>query len=61
MSLGHNLKKVYTNILEKKKVNDKYYYTKDCYFYKELKETMKSKETVYQWRRKYVISGEENM
>lgn len=37
------------------KVEDKYYYTEEsCSFYSQLKETIKSKNTFYQWRRKYV-------
>ncbi len=34
-------------------VDEKFYYNKSKY-YKQLKEEMKNKDTVYQWRRKYV-------
>ena len=38
-----------------KKVDEKYYYTKEnCFFYDELIKNMKSSKTVYQWRRVYV-------
>jgi len=40
--------------LEKGKVDDRFYYGADKYMFKELKETMKSRHTVYQWRRQYV-------
>lgn len=37
------------------KVDERYYYTPDKYaIYDELEENITSKETVYQWRRKYV-------
>ena len=36
------------------RVDDKYYYGEDAYMYDELKRGMTSRETVYQWRRKYV-------
>lgn len=37
-----------------KKVESRYYYVDTCPFYNKLIEEMKSKETVYQWRRIYV-------
>ena len=38
-----------------KKVDEKYYYTaKNCSFYNTLEKSMKSSNTVYQWRRVYV-------
>lgn len=40
--------------LETNKVNERYYYGPEKYMFNELKETMKSRDTVYQWRRKYV-------
>ncbi|PTW90661.1 DNA (cytosine-5)-methyltransferase 1 [Microbacteriaceae bacterium MWH-Ta3] len=36
------------------KVDDKYYYTEKTPFYDELIESVRSRETVYQWRRHYV-------
>ena len=41
------------NALLEKEVEEKYYYNKSP-LYKVLKESMTSKEVVYQWRRKYV-------
>ena len=40
--------------LETNRVDERYYYGPEKYMFNELKETMKSKDTVYQWRRKYV-------
>jgi len=47
-------KTVRKDILEKKRVDKRYYYTEKCCFYKILVEQMKSKNTVYQWRRVYL-------
>jgi DNA (cytosine-5)-methyltransferase 1 len=47
------LKKTVADILEKN-VDDKYYYGKESPLYKKLKDSIKSKNTVYQWRRIYV-------
>lgn len=42
-------------ILFNRKVDEKYFYTKDnCFFYDELINNMASSKTVYQWRRVYV-------
>ena len=49
-----NKPKHISNYLESKKVDDKFYYGKEKYMYKELLETIKSEDTVYQWRRHYV-------
>ena len=35
-------------------VDEKYYYGPEKYMFDELKKTMKSKDTMYQWRRQYV-------
>lgn len=43
------------------KVEDRYYYTKSCKFYDELIEEIKSKDTVYQWRRIYVRENKNNV
>lgn len=44
------------------KVDDKYYYTSDgCYFYDELKQSIINKNTLYQWRRKYVRENKSNL
>lgn len=49
------------NILEKGKQADNFYYKKDHQYYSELKKTMTSKDTVYQWRRVYVRENKNNM
>jgi len=46
-------KKNFRELLEKD-VDEKFYYKQDFYEYKTLKKSIKSKETVYQWRRIYV-------
>ena len=45
-----------SNVIDfSKKVDDRFYYTKEnCFFYHELEETISSSNTVYQWRRVYV-------
>ena len=47
-------KTVHNNILQKRKAEDRYYYTEKSKYYKILKKQMKSKDTVYQWRRVYL-------
>ena len=47
--------------LENIKVDNKYYYGPDKYMYKELESHMKSKDTVYQWRRLYVRENKSNV
>lgn len=49
------------DILEKGKQDDKYYYPKDHKYYPELKKTMTTKDTVYQWRRVYVRENKSNV
>ncbi len=49
------------DVLESSKVDDKYYYKKSCHFYKELKAGMKSRDTVYQWRRVYLRENKSNV
>lgn len=45
-----------------KKVHSKYYYTENsCKFYDTLKEEVKNKETLYQWRRVYVRENKSNL
>jgi len=48
------LTKTIHDILDNDKQDDKYYYSKEHKYYPELKKTMLSKDTVYQWRRVYV-------
>lgn len=50
------LTKTVIDIIEfNKKVDDKFYYTKDsCVFYDSLKSEINKRDTIYQWRRVYV-------
>ena len=48
-------------MLSRVEVEKKYYYTSDTYFWDELKESMKSRDTVYQWRRKYIRENKSNL
>ena len=56
----------FRKFLEKKEVDPKFFYTKDKSYYIKntmygpLKKTMKSKDTVYQWRRVYVRENKSN-
>ena len=47
-------KKKLKEMFEKGEVDGRYYYKQDAYMYKELKKSIVSKNTVYQWRRVYV-------
>ena len=47
-------KKKLKEMFEKGEVEERYYYKQDAYMYKELKKSIVSKNTVYQWRRVYV-------
>ena len=49
------------DFLENKKVDDYYYYKEDHKYYPELKKTMLSKDTIYQWRRVYVRENKSNV
>lgn len=57
------LKKVQhiSKYLESKKVDDKFYYGEEKYMYGELSDVMKSRDTVYQWRRQYVRENKSNL
>lgn len=55
------LKKTIHDILEKGKQDDSLYYKKDHKYYPELKKTMISKDTVYQWRRVYARENKSNV
>ena len=48
-------------MLDKKNVDEKYYYRQTSYMYKELKKSIKRKDTVYQWRRVYVRENQSNL
>ena len=53
-------KKSFRELLENREVEDKFYYKQDAYMYKELKKEIKSRDTVYQWRRVYVRKNKSN-
>lgn len=55
------LTKTIHDILEKGKQADSLYYKKDHQYYSELKKTMTSKDTIYQWRRVYVRENKSNV
>lgn len=55
------LTKTIHDILEKGKQADNLYYKKDHPYYPELKKTMTSKDTIYQWRRVYVRENKSNV
>ncbi len=55
------LTKTIHDILENGKQEDRYYYPKNHQYYPELKKTMTSKDTVYQWRRVYVRENKSNV
>lgn len=45
----------------KEKVEEKYYYRENFKYYDILKSEMKNKDTIYQWRRKYVRENKHNL
>lgn len=55
------LQKKIQDILEKSRVDEKYYYNKNCHFYNDLKFGIKSRDTVYQWRRIYLRENKSNV
>lgn len=55
------LTKNITDILDKGKQADKYYYSETHPYFPELEKTMTKKETVYQWRRVYVRENKSNV
>lgn len=55
------LTKTIKDLLETSKQEDKYYYNSKNVFFNELKKQVKSKDTVYQWRRKYVRENKNNV
>lgn len=54
------LTKTIHDCLEEKEVDDKYYYN-DKPLYEVLKKEVKKRDTVYQWRRKYVRENKNNV
>lgn len=55
------LEKSIHDILEKIKMPEQYYYKEDHQYYSELKKTMLSIDTIYQWRRVYVRENKSNV
>ncbi|MDQ1151192.1 DNA (cytosine-5)-methyltransferase 1 [Sphingobacterium zeae] len=55
------LTKTIHDVLEPGKQEDKYYYKKNHMYYSELDRTMKSRDTLYQWRRVYVRENKNNV
>ena len=53
-------KKKFREILEKGEAEERYYYKQDSYMYKDLKKSIKSSDTAYQWRRVYVRENKSN-
>ena len=49
-----------TEFLQTKEVPENFFYRQDKYMYNELRKTMKSKDTLYQWRRQYVRENKNN-
>jgi len=49
------------DLIDNEKQNDKYYYKKEHQYYPKLIEVMKSKDTIYQWRRVYVRENKSNV
>lgn len=55
------LTKSISDIIFSGKQDDKYYFTDDHKYVPELKKVMKSKDTIYQWRRVYVRENKNNL
>jgi len=55
------LTKTIKDLIINEEVDDNFYYREDRYMYGMLKETIKSKDTVYQFRRQYVRENKSNV
>lgn len=55
------LTKTIRDFLETDKIDQKYYYKKDHMYYPTLKDSMTSRDTIYQWRRVYVRENKSNV
>jgi DNA (cytosine-5)-methyltransferase 1 len=55
------LKKTIHDVLEKGVQADNFYYDENHKYYSELKKTMNSRDTIYQWRRVYVRENKSNV
>jgi len=53
-------KKNFRELLETGDVHERFYYKQNAYMYKDLKKSITSKDTVYQWRRVYVRKNKSN-
>jgi DNA (cytosine-5)-methyltransferase 1 len=53
-------KKKFREMLENGEVEERYYYKQNSYMYKDLKKSINSKDTAYQWRRVYVRENKSN-
>lgn len=53
--------KVIADILFSKKQEQRFYYSKEHQYYKELDKNLLSKKTIYQWRRVYVRENKSNL
>lgn len=54
------LKRTIHDCLETQKVSEEFYYTERFGCFKEIKNAVKSKDTLYQWRRQYVRENKSN-
>lgn len=54
-------KKIQTDILERERVEDKYYYGPSTKYYKTFQKASLSPDTVYQWRRVYLRENKKGM
>lgn len=57
IELTKNIRELINNT----KQDDKYYYQKDHIYFSKLEESIKSKDTIYQWRRVYVRENKSNV
>lgn len=55
------LTKTIHDFLEEEEVAERYYYQKSHKYYPELRSSVKSRDTVYQWRRVYVRENKSNV
>lgn len=56
------LEKKIIDLIDENKLEDKYYYNNETFkYYEELKNNVKTKDTVYQWRRQYVRENKSNV
>ena len=56
-----DLTKKIRDLINKEKQEERYYYKKEHQYYHKLIEVMKSKNTIYQWRRVYVRENKSNV